>query len=334
MSALGATVLTLADWAKRLDPDGKVPTIVELLSQTNEMLEDMVWKEGNLPIGEQVTLRTGLPTVYWRLVNLPTTPSKSQTAQITEQSGSLEAWSVVDEKLVNMNGNMQEFRASEAQPFVEAMNQEMQGTIMYGNAGISPSEFNGFAPRFSSLSAGNATNIINAAGTQDSPSDLTSIWLVGWGPQTVYGVFPKGSKAGLYHKDWGHQVIETGGLTGSVMAGYREQWAWDAGLVVKDWRYVVRIANIDLSDVAAETTTASLITHMQRALRKVPNRLGKLVFYMNRSTITEMDRLARLQVAGGGGLTYENVDGRQITKFQGVPIRIVDQILTTETAVS
>lgn len=33
MSTLGSTVLTLADWAKRLDPDGKVPAIVEMLSQ-------------------------------------------------------------------------------------------------------------------------------------------------------------------------------------------------------------------------------------------------------------------------------------------------------------
>jgi hypothetical protein len=334
MSAVGNTVLTLADWAKRLDPDGKVPTIVELLAQTNEMLEDMVWKEGNLPIGEEVTLRTGLPTVYWRMINAATPPSKSQTAQITEKAGMLEAWSAVDAKLAKLNGNFAEFRASENTPFLEAMNQEMQGTLMYGNSGLSPAEFTGFAPRYSSLSAGNATNIINAAGTQDSPSDLTSIWLVAWGPQTVYGIFPKGSKAGIEHTDWGKQVIESGGLTGNVMSGYRDQWTWDAGLVVKDWRYVVRIANVDLSDVAAETTTASIFQHMKKALRKLPNRLGRPVFYMNRSTVSEVDRLAGLQVAGGGGLTYENFDGRQITKFQGVPIRIVDQILSTETAVS
>lgn len=335
MSAVGNTVLTLADWAKRLDPDGKVPTIVEMLSQTNEMLDDMLWKEGNLPTGEIVTIRTGLPTVYWRLLNAGVPPSKSQTAQITEQTGMLEAWSAVDKDLAMLNGNIGAFRLSEASAFLEAMNQEMASTLIYGNAGTSPAEFNGLAVRYSSLSAGNAQNIINAAGTQDSPSDLTSIWLVAWGEQTVHGIFPKGSKAGLIHDDFGEETIETSaGIAGSVMRGLRERYQWKAGLVVKDWRYVVRIANIDLSDVAAETTTASLITHMQYAMRRLPNRLGRPVFYMNRSTASQLDRLAQIKVGAGGGITYENFDGRQIMKFQGVPCKISDAILSTETAVS
>ena len=80
MATLAQSVLTLADWAKRLDPDGKVPAIVEMLSQTNEVLADMLFKEGNLPTGERTTIRTGLPSVYWRLLNQGVAPSKSTTA--------------------------------------------------------------------------------------------------------------------------------------------------------------------------------------------------------------------------------------------------------------
>jgi hypothetical protein len=97
--ALGTGNLSLADWAKRLDPDGKVPTIVELLSQSNEVLLDMQWREGNLPTGHRTTVRTGLPAVAWRLLNQGVTPSKSTTAQIDEQCGMLEAWSEVDKDL-------------------------------------------------------------------------------------------------------------------------------------------------------------------------------------------------------------------------------------------
>ena len=60
---MAGNVLTLADWAKRLDPQGKVPTIVELLAQSNPILDDVAYMEGNLPTGHRVTVRTGLPDV-------------------------------------------------------------------------------------------------------------------------------------------------------------------------------------------------------------------------------------------------------------------------------
>jgi hypothetical protein len=335
MAAVGNVVLTLADWAKRLDPDGKVPTIVELLAQTNEILEDMLWREGNLPTGHRVTVRTGLPTVYWRLLNTGVPSSKSHTAQVDEQAGMLEAWSEVDADLALLNGNIGAFRLSEATAFLEAMNQEMASTLFYGNAGLSPSEFTGFSARYSSTTAGNAQNLINAEGTQDSPSDLTSIWLVAWGAETVHGIFPKGSKAGLTHKDLGLSVAETtAGVGGSRMEVYREKYQWKAGLVVKDWRYVVRIANIDLSDVDAETTTSTIIDNMEHAQELLPNRLGTPVFYMNRSLRRRLRTQARRNVGAGGGITFENFAGKRTLMFGETPIRTVDALLTTETAVS
>jgi hypothetical protein len=69
MATLSTQALTLADWAKRIDPDGRVPVVAELLSQSNEILEDAVFMEGNLPTGHRVVIRTGLPQVYWRALN-------------------------------------------------------------------------------------------------------------------------------------------------------------------------------------------------------------------------------------------------------------------------
>ena len=125
MAVLASNVLTLADWAKRLDPDGKVPTIVELLKKTNPILDDMMFMEGNLPTGHRTTVRTGLPDVFWRLINAGVPPSKSTTAQIDEHAGILEAWSEVDVELAKLNNNVAQFRLSEASAFIEAMNQEM-----------------------------------------------------------------------------------------------------------------------------------------------------------------------------------------------------------------
>lgn len=333
MSTIGATVLTLADWAKRLDPDGKTPSIVELLSQTNEILSDMLWKEGNLPTGDRTTVRTGLPTVAWRLLNQGIASSKSTTAQLDEQVGMLEAWSEVDKDLAMLNGNTASFRLSEAQAFIESMNQEMAGTVFYGNSGTSPEEFTGLAVRYSSTTAGNGQNVILGGG---AGSDNSSVYLVDWGANTVYGIFPKGSRAGLIHEDLGEVTVETtNGIGGARMRAYQDHWQWKCGIALKDWRYVVRIANIDISNLVGQSSAANLTELMIKAIHRIPSlRMGRPVFYMNRSTFQMLDIQRRDDVLAGGGLTYQNVDGVNTALFRGIPVRVCDALLETEAVVA
>lgn len=331
MAVLSTNALTLADWAKRTDPSGKVSDIVELLSQSNEILQDMQWIEGNLPTGHRVTMRTGLPTAVWRLINGGVTPSKSTTAQIDEQAGILEAWSETDVALAKLNGNTAAFMLSEARAFIEAMNQEMAQTLFYGNGGVAPEEFTGLAPRYSLLSAGNGGNILDALGTD--AADNSSIWLVAWSPETVSGIFPKGTTAGLEHKNHGETTIYvTAGVGGQRMRAYQQQWIWNAGIQLRDWRYVIRIANIDMSALLAGTG-ADLIDLMETALEMLPNGLGNPVFYMNRTVARILRRQERGDVSTGGGLTYDNVEGKRVMDFAGVPVRRVDALLATEARV-
>jgi hypothetical protein len=330
MAALGSGNLTLIDVAKRLDPDGKVPTIVELLMQTNELLQDMQWREGNLPTGHRTTMRTGLPNVAWRLLNSGVVPSKSTTVQIDEQAGMLEAWSEVDKDLALLNGNIAAFRLSEARAFLEAMNQEMASTLFYGNGSLAPEEFTGLSPRYSSSTAPNSTNVIKA-GSVDT--DNTSIWLVAWGEDTITGIFPKGSKAGLIHEDFGEVTVEmVAGLPGSRMRALQERFQWKAGIALKDWRYVVRIANIDVSELNGPTPP-DLINLMEQAEETIPNRLGSTVFYMNRTVRRFLRRQYRSDVSSGGGLTFDNLTGKRVLMFGETPIRTVDALLNTEALV-
>lgn len=333
MAVLTANVLTLIDWAKRLDPDGKVPSIVELLNQSNEILLDMKWKEGNLPTGHRTTVRTGLPSSFWRLLNAGVQPSKSTTAQIDEGCGMLEAWSEVDKDLAELNGNTSQFRLSEAMAFIEGMNQTMATAMFYGNTSVTPEQFNGLSIRYSALAGGTGQNIINAAGVG---SDNTSVWLVGWGDQSIYGIFPKGSKAGLVHDDLGEGVIESvAGIGGSRMMGYRDRWQWKAGIALRDWRYVVRIANIDVSNLVTKSSAADLSELMIRSIHRLPFRkLVNPVFYMNRTVFEMLDIQRRDDVQSGGQLKYEQVDGVMTPTFRGYPIRIVDALTLAETVVS
>lgn len=334
MSTLNAYVLTLLDWAKRLDPDGKVPKIVELLSQTNEILADMLFIEGNLPTGHRTTVRTGLPQVFWRLLNQGVQPSKSTTAQIDEGCGMLEAWSEVDVELAKLNGNVGAFRLSEAEAFLEAMNIEASSTLFYGNSSVSSEEFNGLAIRYSDPTAAVGQNMING-GSNDT--DNSSIYLVVWGKNTVHGIFPKGSKAGLEHEDLGIQTIETtNGVGGQRMRAYQDRWLWKIGLALKDWRYVVRICNIEVSDLTVDAATGADLTNLMiKATHRIPNlQAGKAVFYMNRSVFQYLDLQRRSGVKDGGQLTYDVIDGKRIPMFRQIPIKLCDAILDTEALVS
>jgi hypothetical protein len=278
-------------------------------------------------------VRTGLPQVFWRLLNQGTQPSKSTTAQIDEGVGMLEAWSEVDRDLAMLNGNTAAFRLSEAQAFIEAMNQEMASTLFYGNSSTSPEEFNGLSVRYGSLSAANAKNIVLGGG---AGSDNSSVWLVVWGGQTVFGVFPKGSKAGLVHEDLGEVTVETtAGIAGNRMRAFQDHWQWKCGLALKDWRYVVRIPNIDISNLVAKTSAADLTELMIRAIHRIQNlRMGRPVFYMNRTVFQMLDIQRRDDVQGGGGMTYQNVDGVITPTFRGIPIRICDALVETESLVA
>ena len=325
-TVVGSNVATLADWASRIEPDGKIGAIVELLQQKNEILDDMLWMEGNLPTGHRTIQRTGLPTVQARALNQGIRPSKSTTAPIDDAAASIEGFLEIDRDVANLNGDSEAFRTSEADAFAEAMSQSFANILFYGDSTLAPAVFNGFAPRYSNLSTGYAKQNIMSAGGSGSVN--TSIYLVGWAENKVTGIFPKGTQAGIKHEDFGLQVIETeAGVGGARMVGYREHWAWKCGLAVRDWRYVVRGANIDTT-ISNNNVAADLIGLMTRMIDRLPSTNAKLAFYMNRTTRSVL----RVQALNKSANAIAIEPGlRQLeTKFLGIPIRICDQILNTE----
>lgn len=327
MAVKGLTALTLADWGKRVDQGGKVDKIIELLAQTNPILEDMLIVESNGPTSHRTTIRSGLPAATWRLLNYGVQPSKSTTVQVTDTIGMLETYSEIDKSLADLNGNTAEFRLSEDRAFLEAMNQQMAQTLFYGDTSVNPQQFMGLSSRYSSKTAGNGQNIIDAGGTG---TDNTSIWLVVWGENTVHGIFPKGQKAGLNMEDKGQQTLQDANR--GQYEGYRTHYKWDNGLVLRDWRYVVRIANIDVSDLSVPASAANIVTQMVKALHRVPNlKMGRAVFYMNRTVGQALDlqSLDKNSLA----LSVKETEGDWWTTFRGIPIRETDAILETEARV-
>ena len=341
MATLGTNTPTLYDWTKGRDPDGKAAKIAEILAQKNQMLEDMVMFEANGPTSHQVTIQTGLPTSYYRSMNELVPTSKDTNAQVTEKIAMLESWSEVDCALAELNGDVNSYRLQRAKAHIESMNQKQALTTIYGSA-ANANEYVGFANRYNDLSAGNADNIISAGG---SSSDNTSAYLIGWGEGACYGTFPKGSNAGLMQIDHGKKTIQGNtDIGGSRMAVYQEQFCWKHGLVVEDWRYAVRIPNIDISDLQgltgtqALTASTSIIKLMSRAIDRLPSLSSvKPAFYVNR-TVASYLRIVALEKSSSAVTVQEGLNqfGQTIheLRFLGIPVRLVDQLTSAEAVVS
>lgn len=343
--------LSLADWGRRVDPAGKIDDIAEVLSQCNEIFDDMLWREGNLPTGHKSTIRTGLPIGTWRMLYQGVPFTKSTTAQVTDGVGMLEAYSRIDRKIAELEGDIAAFRLSEDDAHLEGLSQQMATTIMYGNSAINPTQFTGFTPRFNTVNSATAQNAANVMDLGGTASANASIWVIGWGERSAFGIFPKGAKVGLTSEDKGD--IRPGfDSNGYEFEAYTTYFRWEAGLVVKDWRYVVRLANIDTTAAAgglAGSTPPDLFAFLSKAMVHMPT-LSKRVsgitktdapdevvpplnpaIYTNRTVRQYMD----IQAIRDKNVLLQVKDyaGQPITDFRGVPIRLVDQLLNTETRV-
>jgi hypothetical protein len=326
-----------------MDDGYKVASIIELLSQTNEILDDMLVIEGNLPTGHKTTVRTGLPQATWRLLNTGVPNAKSTTAQIVDTCGNLETYAVIDKDIADLNGNTPEFRLSEVKAFLEGMSQQIATTIIYGNQFVNPERFTGLAPRYASVSATNsqtANNVLNGGGTS---STNTSIWITTWGDDTLHATFPKGKITGLQHRDMGEwPVLDS---SGNTYQAYRDHFKWEIGVVLRDWRYAARIANVDVTQLTG-VSAANLINLLVRGLYRMPTtpasatavqssdtdrvraNMGRAVIYCNRVVRTYLDLQAMNKT--NVLLRLEEFDGKVVTTFRGIPIRTCDAILNNE----
>jgi hypothetical protein len=332
MATLSAVNPTLIDLAKASDPDGKIAAVIEILNQNNEILDDITYIEGNLTTGHRSTIRTGIPAATWRKLYGGVQPTKGTTAQIQDACGMLEAYAEVDKALADLNGNAAAFRLLEDRAHIEGMGQQLATALFYESEALNPERITGFAPRYNLLSAVNGENIIVGGG---AGADNTSIWLVCWSPNTVHGIIPKGSIAGMQVNDKGQVTIENVDGAGGRMEAYRTHYRLDSGLCLRDWRYVVRICNIDKSALTKDASAgADLIDLMVQAIELIPNmNMGRPVFYCSRT----IRSFLRRQIANrtiNATITMETVAGRRVVAFDGISVRRVDALAADEALVA
>ena len=342
MAVQASGVATLLDVLQTMSPDGKQMEIAEVLTQQNELLEDMVWREGNTVTGHRDAVRTSLPEPSFRSINEGVPITKAGSTPIEETAALLEDFSRVDRELAIMSGDVNSYRLREGRPHIIGMGHRMAREVFYGNANTNPKGFTGLAPRYNTLNtatSATAVNVINAGGTG---SNLRSIWLISWNEDTITGIFPKGTKGGLDHEDatnasgtGAHGFPAAAALadaSGNKFMGYEDHWIWRCGMMVKDWRYAVRIANIDQSLLTLSGSTGPKLTDlMVQAMELIEDAGGRTAFYVPRNLRAFLRR--QMQEQKGQFLSWDEQGGKRIVRFGEVPVRRTDALNTAEAQV-
>lgn len=330
MAVLGNTYFDLIDLYRRQNPDGTIADIIEMQAELNPILEDAIAVECNDGAKHQTTIRTGLPTSTWGQLYEGIPQSKSTTQQVEDTTGFNEQLSQVDTRLLKLSKNPGAVRLSEATPAIEAMNQTMASAMFYEDTATNPKAFKGLGARFNLTTGQTGKQIILAGG---SGSDNTSIWFNTWGENQCHLLYPSGTEAGLTREDKGEQRV----LDSNDNPYYVEEelFRQHIGMTVRDWRYVSRIANIDVSELGAGNV--DIYKFMRQAYyanrgRRV--KAGKMVIYCNTEVMEALD------AAGTGAnndqlrLRPMEIEGKEVLTYRGIPIREVDAILNTEALVA
>lgn len=332
---------TLVDYAKMYKADEATKGIGEfimLAAEQNEILEDMVVMECNDGTKHKSQMVTGIPEPEFRKLYGYVQPSRGQTVPVSDNCGMLEDYLEVDKAAADLNGNSTRFLMAQAKMITEGFNKKVAKSLFYSDEKYQPEAFTGLAPRFSDLDASNAENIIDAAEGDGDPNvaGYASIYVVNWADYVCHALFPKGSKAGLQINDKG-QVTSQGttesGAPG-LMEVYRTHFRWDIGFALPDWRNVVRIANIKVADLTKNATSgADIIDLITQAIEQIHSTGGKPAIYVPKIIRSFLRRQIANKVAAST-LTMEDIAGKRVVAFDGIPVRRCDALLTTEAGIA
>jgi hypothetical protein len=316
-----STQMTMMELAKRIGPDNKIAPVAEVLVRANEWLEDAIWLEANDITSHQITRRTKLPGGTFRRINEGVAAEISNTEQIQEPMAILETFAEYDKKQVDMAPDSKAFRNMEAQAFLEGLAQTLSTAFVYGNIATAAAQFDGLATRLPSI---NAKNVVGCSGTG---SDVSSAYIVQWGVDKVHMIYPRGNKTvGINHEDLGVETKTD--ASGKLLRVYRDRFEVNCGIAVRDMRCIARVANAETAGSSNILTGAKLI----EVLNRMPQGGKGAVIYCNPTLYTQLDQ----EAVNKTNVTYmsDEIWGRPIMHFRGIPVKRIEAILDTESAIS
>lgn len=336
-TVIGTKQITFRDILSGLKSDGsRDQYIVDLFLKKNPILDDLIVTLANDGQVNQTTIRAGLPNVAWTGIYEGPQGSKGSKRVVKDACGMAESMVEVAKKLYDKAPDKQAFLLDEASTHANAMGQEVATALIYGNIKKNPKQFNGLDLRYP-LHGGTDEDessfyVINGAkASNPSTSALRSIWLVGHGTHSVHGFFPEGGVAGLkqgpVEEKWNSEDVATAGNYKLVV----QQFSWEIGLAVRDFRYAGRISNIESDKMFETSGQPDYLELLRRLMCRVNSDGVNQAFYMDKQTLEMIQVLCGRKTAENA-VRFEQLFDRKVTTLFGVPVRTLACMNTNETA--
>lgn len=328
---------TMADIV-RGQVDGKFDRdIVELTLSASQNLGHFVVLPCNNGNNDITTIRTGLSEATWTSFYEGVQPSKGSKAQVVTSCGKLESLIQVDKDLIDSTDDAEAELGDEAFDKAETMANEIMSCIYYGNTKVNGKKFNGLSPIHNKLCTADSTKndseyytLGAKRSTQPDSTALRSIWLIGHGRMGTSLRYPKGSSAGLERGPLEDQTVTT--PDGKRLKVKEQFFKWKTGLVNKDFRTAVRIANIESNNV--EALDLDVGEYMLKAMVRVRKTGVNLKFYMPGSLYEWLCVKTRRDIKNSHGFTFAEHDGELVLDFMGVGVYTEDALEVNEAEVS
>jgi len=331
MTVLSNVNPSLIDIAKAHSSD-MIVGVAEVLSKKNPSIGDMTMVQGTHETSNQVKVRTSLPTTSLTALYEGVAASRGGHTILSDTVAMFESRSEVDERELEIQGNPDRYRALEAQPHLESMAQRVATSIFYGSPKTNQREFMGLAARYSTPSADDTNQGFNMIDGGGAGADNTSIWLVCWGERKVTGFYPKNNPDVGLRMRKAASTERVDDASGNPYDVYTDKFMWKMGLSVYDWRYVVRICNIDVSDLSADMSTGANLHDLLAKAIHIPPDLNGAVLYGSRYLMSMYSQ--QRNYITNVRFPKNDAPARIIEDFAGIPFKREDAILETEAKIT
>lgn len=337
MTTYGNTILTMADIQNEY-PKGTLRDMTYMLQARSPLMRMLPMRASNKTTSHVTTFQVSEPTITTLKIGEGISASVGLTEQNEDGMSMLGSLAVTPLKLLEVNDDPNEIRTSQINMRTEALRKRAETLYWYGQPLDDSAEFQGmaFRPDFATL----GEYCLTGGGT----TNKSSVWLIDMHPEALFSIFPRNCRGGVYHKDWGEQLVQTDtNVGGAKLPCVVDQVELDLGLVIKDPRQICRLANVDYAEIAGlsgaqEATDYStmILYQMGRMQHHIfAPFMGQPAYFMSRAVAQEFAFRAQV-VTQANAFSFEQIGGKgpKVLHYQNIPILVSDGLVNNEATVT
>lgn len=338
--------LTMAELIRREDPKGNLAQIIDVLSQENRILEDITWLECNSGTYYEDTRAATEPAGSERAYDEGVNPEAGTTEKILEPTCMFNGLSEVDVAKFQHSPDPSAARAGEDDFFLKGMTKTFVSRLFDGNRNTDPRQIMGVNNRslYSTLQTlGSETEVFdNAEGNASATANKTSIYCIQWGEKRVNCIYPRNDPRGGSSDTLPVKMEDFGKSIQTDVGGTKKRPVWqtwftnDFGLFIHDYRCIKRVVNISTTNIDDVDDFGFSEVPLIRLYNQLHHGGAGAVFYCNRTVLTQAQERANEK---GNAYFETNMEGegpfaKPVTRFLGIPFKLVEQITNTQAQVS